>query len=148
VTRPAAPRPAPPDVVLVAPGVGAFYGRCPRGARAWSLRFVNTTGATDAFDYTIGDGRVRRLSVDSAVRIVLHADGARVREPADGAIHSPSQTVPTTPPLDVSIVQGTEPEFLVVHAHLALSADYRARGRCLLVGSSMSARVYFNGGPP
>ncbi len=147
VTRPATP-PAPlPDEVLAVPAIGRFVGRCPRRARRWTLRFiVPPTSATDTISYTVGDGPVRRVNVNpgAAATFRLVAGTVRTPEPADRISAHPATTVATTPPLNLHISQATEPQFLRVDVRLALATIGGGTGQCVLVGSRIDARTYFN----
>jgi hypothetical protein len=139
-------------------GLGTFEGRCPRGARFWTLRFVVTGQATETLTYRIGDGggAVRRVSLQPgrAITIDLVADAAKTHEPADRFL-PPGQprglttatSVPTTAPLQAMIYQATEPQTLRADVDLALSTNGDGSDRCVLVGSTVRAYTYPNGSP-
>jgi hypothetical protein len=138
------------DEVLAIPTVGRFYGRCPRAARVWTLRFmVPSDSATDTISSKIGNGRLRRVNVSpgGAVTFDLLAGAVRTSEPTDRLARHPATTVATTPPLDVHIFRGTEPQSLRVDVHLALATIGGETAQCVLVGSRVNARTYFNGPP-
>jgi hypothetical protein len=138
------------DEVLAVPSVGRFYGRCPRRARVWALRFSVPAGsATDIVSYKIGAGPVRRVNVSPGRAVTFHlvARAARTPEPADRISQHPATTVATTPPLDVHISQGTEAQYSRVDVHLALATIGGETAACGLVGSRVEARTYSNGTP-
>ena len=156
VARRAVSQPAHPgtDDVLSASGLGRFEGRCPRGARTWSLRFVNADQATDTISYRVGTGTSREVNVEPggsiAVRLVPNA--TRTREPADRFVPPAGQgrglvratSVTTTEPLEALIYQGTEPQTLRADVHLALTTTGGESGQCALVGSTINAYTYPN----
>lgn len=143
-----------PDEVLSASGLGRFEGRCPRGARAWWLRFVNADQATDTISYRVGTGTRREVDVDpgNSVAVRLVPNATRTHEPADrfvvpaghGRGLAAATSVPTTKPLDVLIYQGTEPQTLRAAVHLALTTIGGESAECVLVGSTMNAYSYPN----
>src|SRR5258708_6754000 len=56
--------PAPPDVLSLA-GLGTFEGRCPRGARSWTLQFVaDPDTATDTLSYRVGTSPRRTVNIN------------------------------------------------------------------------------------
>ena len=123
---------APRDEVLSLSGLGAFEGRCPRGARSWTLRFVvRGAYATDTVSYRVGNGPRRTVNVDPGRSIAIHlVPGAvRTHEPANRFVPPVGQgrgragptTVPTTAPLQALIYQGTEPQTLRADVRLALA---------------------------
>ncbi len=156
---PAAPAPATKLVnaneVLSLSGLGTFEGRCPRGARAWTLRFVVTAGATDTFSYAVGNGVRRTVNVEPSQSVAIHLVpyAARTHEPADRFVPPIGQgrgvatavSVPTTAPLHALIYQGTEPQTLRADVDLALSTIGGETGQCILVGSTVHAYTYPNG---
>lgn len=139
--------------VLSLSGLGTFEGRCPRGARSWTLRFVNGSGATDTVSYRVGTGSRRTVNVGNAITFRLVPGSARTHEPADrfappighGRGRANAMVVPTTAPLDAVIYQGTEPQTLRADIHLALSSIGGESGHCVLVGSTVHAYTYPNG---
>ena len=147
-TRTVTVPPSASDEVLTIPAVGRFYGRCPRGARVWTLRFVvPADAATEFIRYRIGEGPPRDLKLDpgGAVTVHLVPDAVRITEPADSISRHPATAIATTLPLDAQITQGTEPQFLRAAIHLALAAIGGETGECVLVGSRITARDYPNG---
>jgi hypothetical protein len=133
------------DEVLAVSTVGGFYGLCPRGAPVWTLRFVATAdSATDAIIFKLGNAAAKHVSVNpaNALTFRLVPNSARTREPADSFPRLAATAVATTPPLDVEISQGTEPQFLRVDVRLALTTIGGESGHCALAGSSLSARTY------
>ena len=140
----------PSDEVLAVPTVGRFFGRCPRAARVWTLRFiVPGDSATDTITSKVGNGPVRRADVNPGGTVTFHlvAGAIRTPEPADRISRHRAKTVATTPPLDVHVSQGTEPQYLRVDVRLALATIGGETGQCVLVGSRVDARTYFNGAP-
>jgi len=153
-------RSARSDEVLSLSGLGTFEGRCPRGARSWTLRFVNVDAATDTVSYRVGTGARRTVNVDPGTAITLHLipDATRTHEPANRFVPPLGQgrglamamamamamTVPTTPPLQATIYQGTEPQTLRADVRLALTAIGGESGQCVLVGSTVNAYTYPN----
>lgn len=138
------------DEVLAVPTVGGFYGRCPRGAPVWTLRFVvPVDSATDAIISKLGGGPVKHASVNPGDSLTFHLvpNSVRTHEPPDRFPRLPATTVATTPPLVVEISQGTEPQFLRVDVHLALTTIGGESGQCALAGSSVAARTYLNSAP-
>jgi hypothetical protein len=139
--------------VLSLSGLGTFEGRCPRGARSWTLRFVDDAGATDTVSYRVGTGARRTVNVGNAITFHLVPDTTRTHEPADrfvppigqGRGRANAMSVPTTAPIDAVIYQGTEPQTLRADVHLALSSIGGESGHCVLVGSTVSAYTYPNG---
>lgn len=148
---------ARPDEILSLSALGTFEGRCPRGARSWALRFVDTAKATDTFRYQVGPAGRRTVNIDpgNAVSIDLRPGAARTHEPADRFVPPPGQgrgratamTVPTTALLHGVIYQGTEPQTLRADVELALSTAGGESGQCVLVGSNVSAFAYPNSRP-
>jgi hypothetical protein len=142
------------DEVLSASGLGRFEGRCPRGARIWSLRFVNADQATDTISYRVGTGTRREVNVDPGNSIVvrLAPNATRTHEPADRFVAPAGQgrglaratSVPTTEPLEALIYQGTEPQTLRADVHMALATIGGESGQCVLVGSTINAYSYPN----
>lgn len=147
------PHPARAPEVLSLSGLGTFEGRCPRGARSWTLRFVDDGGATDTFSYRVGTGALRTVNVDNAIIFHLVPDKTRTHEPADrfvppigqGRGRANAMSVPTTAPIDAVIYQGTEPQTLRADVHLALSSIGGESGQCVLVGSTVHVYTYPNG---
>jgi hypothetical protein len=138
------------DEVLAIPAVGGFYGRCVRGARVWTLRFVVPAGgASDVVSSQVGNGPVRRVEVNPGGAAAFHLVPGAVRtpEPADRISRHRATTVATTPPLDVRISQASEAQYVSVAVHLALATVGGATGECVLVGSRVDARTYFSGAP-
>jgi hypothetical protein len=139
--------------VLSLSGLGTFEGRCPRGARSWTLRFLDDGGATDTVSYRVGTGARRTVNVGNAITFHLVPDTTRTHEPADrfvppigqGRGRSNAMSVPSTLPIDAVIYQGTEPQTLRADVHLALSSIGGESGQCVLVGSSVHAYTYPNG---
>lgn len=137
---------ASPEVLAV-PSIGGFYGRCPRGARVWTLRFVaSTTSASDTITSKIGGGPLRRAQVNPGQAATFHliTNAARARQPADPMSGHPATTVTTTAPLDIHISQATEAQSLRLDVHLALTAIGGETGQCALAESRVNARAYFN----
>jgi hypothetical protein len=143
------------DVVLTVAGLGTFEGRCPRGARSWTLRFVVDNGeATDTLSYRIGTTTRRTVNVDPGNAITFHLapNLTRTHEPADrfvpplgqGRGLSAPTSVPTTAPLQALIYQGTEPQTLRADVRLALTTIGGESGQCVLVGSTVNAYTYPN----
>lgn len=150
-TSAAKPAPTPVEVLAV-PTVGGFYGRCQRGAPTWTLRFevpADSASATDAIIFKLGSGPVKHASVNpgDALAFRLVPNSARTHEPADLPARIAATTVPSTPPLDVEISQGTEAQILRVDVHLALTTIGGESGECALAGSSVIARTYPTSGP-
>ena len=125
----------------------------PRGARIWSLRFVNADQATDTISYRVGTGTSRQVNVEPggsvAVRLVPNA--TRTHEPRDrfvpadqGRGLAAATSVPTTEPLEALIYQATEPQTLRADVHLALATIGGESGQCVLVGSTINAYTYPN----
>jgi hypothetical protein len=147
--------PASEDEVLSLSQLGTFEGRCPPGARSWTLRFVVTAEATDTLSYRVGIGARRTVNVDPGNAITIHLvpDAARTHEPADRFVPPIGQgrglamatSVPTTSPLRAVIYQGTEPQTLRADVDLALSTIGGESGHCILVGSTVHAYTYPNG---
>jgi hypothetical protein len=137
------------DEVLAVPTVGGFYARCPQGAPIWTLRFVAADSATDAISFKLGSGPAKHASVNpgNALTFRLVPNSARTHEPASQLPRLSATTVATTPPLTIEISQGTEPQFLRVDVHLALTTIAGESGRCALAGSSLSARTYPTSAP-
>ncbi len=144
--------------VLSLSGLGTFEGRCPRGARSWTLRFVvDAATATDTLSYRIGTSARRTVNIDPGNAITFHLtpDATKTQEPADRFVPPPGQgrglatatKVPTTAPLQVIIYQGTEPQTLRADVRLALTAIGGESGQCVLVGSSVNAYTYPNSSP-
>src|SRR5947209_13604703 len=66
------PAPAASDVVLAVGGVGTLSGRCPRGARTWSLHYAAATGtATETVSIRIARVRAMHRSVDPGKSIAF-----------------------------------------------------------------------------
>lgn len=136
------------DEVLAVPAVGRFDARCPPAAHEWTLRFIAPAdGATDAITSTVRHRRPRRTAVNPGGVATFHLVPGSVptSEPADRISHHHATTIATTPPLDIHIVQATEPQSVRVDVHLALTTLGGDSGRCALVGSRVDARTYFNG---
>ncbi len=142
------------DVVLSLAGLGTFEGRCPRGARSWTLRFVDNGEANEAVSYRVGNGAARLVTVNPGGVITFHLvpNATRTHEPADrflppnqGRGRSAATSVPTTAPLYARIYQATEPQTLRADVHLALWAVGGDSGRCGLVSSTVKAYTYPNG---
>ena len=131
------------------PAVGRFFGRCPQGARSWTLRFVAEPGTASDEVYELGP-RVRRVQVDPGAAITWHLrSGAfRSREPADPLSHALAATLLTTAPLQLVIEQGTEPHIYRVDIRLALAAAIGDTADCAPVNSQIRALTYFNGTVP
>jgi hypothetical protein len=140
------------DEVLSVSGLGRFEGRCPRGARIWSLRFVDDDQATDTISYRVGTGARRQVNVDpgNAIAVALVSNATRTHEPAfvppvdQGRGLATATSVPTTAPLEAVIYQGTEPQTLRAEIHLALATSGGESGQCALVGSTVNAYSYPN----
>jgi hypothetical protein len=146
VTTPSATSASPE--ILAVPTIGRFYGRCPRGAGAWTLRFVvPDTSASDTITSKVGSGPLRRAQVNpgQAATFRLITNAAHVRQPADPMSGHRASTVTTTAPLDIHISQATEPQSLRLDIHLALTAIGGETGQCALAESRVNARTYFNG---
>ena len=155
VASKAAQDPAILPTVLSISRLGAFEGRCPRGARSWTLRFVADADANDALSYAVGTAPRRTVNVDpgGAVTIHLVPDAVRTHEPADrfvppghGVGLTAATSVPTTAPLRAAIYQATEPQTLLAYVHLALSTIGGESGQCALVGSAVNAYTYPSSG--
>jgi hypothetical protein len=154
ITRPVV-RVARADEVLAVSALGVFEGRCPRGARSWTLRFANVDEATDTVAYRIGTGPRRTVNIDPGQSIALRlVPGAtRTRQPADrfvpplgqGRGLTQANAVPSTAPLQATIYQGTEPQTLRADVRLALATIGGESGQCVLVGSTVNAYTYPNG---
>ncbi len=147
-------QPAPGNEILSLSALGTFEGRCPRGARFWTLRFIDDGGATDTVSYRVGTGPRRTVNVDPGKPIVvkLVPNATRTHEPADRFIPPAGQgrgltratTVPTTASLNAVIYQATEPQTLRADIHLALTTIGGESGQCVPVGSSVGAYTYPN----
>ena len=137
------------DEVLGVPTVGGFYGLCPRGATVWILRFVAADSATDEIIFKLGNGPAKQASVNPGDTLTfrLVPNSVRTREPADPFPRLSATTVATTPPLDVEISQGTEPQFLRVDLDLTLTTIGGESGQCALARSSLSANTYPTSAP-
>jgi hypothetical protein len=119
------------------------------------LRFVARAAATDAVSYRIGRAPARTVEVNpgDSVTFRLASNAARTREPPDRVVPPLGQgrgltratSVPTTPPLQVRIYQGTEPQTLRADIRLALTTTGGESGQCVLVGSTVNANTYPNG---
>jgi len=148
---------ARPGEIMSLSALATFEGRCPRGARSWTLRFVDTAKATDTFRYRVGTGARHTVNIDpgDTISIDLRPGAARIHEPADRFVPPPGQgrgrtmamSVPTTALLDGVIYQATEPETLRADVELALSTAGGESGQCVLVGSNVSAFAYPNSRP-
>lgn len=146
-----------PDEILSLSALGTFEGRCPRGARSWTLRFVNPANATDTFRYQVGPGARRTVNIEpgNSISIRLRPGAATTHEPVDRFVPPPGQgrgramamSVPTTALLHGVIYQGTEPQTLRADVVLALSTLGGESGQCILVGSKLSAFTYPNSRP-
>ncbi len=143
------------DEVLSLSVLGTFEGRCPRGARSWTIRFVVPADtATDTVSYRVGTGVRRTVNVDPGNAITLHLvpSTTRTHEAANrfvprigqGRGRATATSVPTTAPLQALIYQGTEPQILRADVHLALTTLGGESGRCVLVGSTVNAYSYPN----
>jgi hypothetical protein len=154
VSRPVV-QPARSDEVLSLSELGTFEGRCPRGARSWTLRFtVPASTATDTVSYRVGTGVRRTVNVEPGHAISFHLvpNATRTHEPADrfvppvgqGHGRAAATSVPTTAPVQAAIYQGTEPQTLRADVRLALTAIGGESGRCVLVGSAVNAYTYPN----
>ena len=141
------------DEVLSASGLGRFEGRCPRGARIWSLRFVNADQATDTISYRVGTRTSREVNVQpgGSVAVRLAPNATRTHEPVDrfvpagqGRGLATATSVPTTEPLEALIYQATEPQTLRADVHLALATIGGESGQCVLVDSTINAYTYPN----
>jgi hypothetical protein len=144
-TAPPTPSSVPAaDEVLAVPSVGGFYGRCPAGIHEWTVRFINSSAATDTVSYRIGAGARHRAVVQprGALNFGLRPGSARSHEPADRASGSAAASVPSTPPIELAITQSTEPQSLRVDVRLALASGAGESAQCVLVGSRVSAREY------
>jgi hypothetical protein len=142
--------------VLSLSGLGTFEGRCPRGARSWTLRFVvDRDTATDTVSYRVGTSARRTVNINpgNALTFRLVPDATRTHEPPDRFVPPLGQAgrglatammVPTTAPLQVIIYQGTEPQELLADVRLALATIGGESGQCVLVGSSVNAYTYPN----
>jgi hypothetical protein len=141
---------SPPGEVLSIPSVGRFYGRCPFGARSWTLRFVAGPIADDDVTYRLADGPARRVDVRPRGTLTweLSPRAFRSRQPPDPLTRSPGGVVRTTSPLRLTINQGTEPHILRVDATIALAPALGDTADCELVASRLSALTYYNGGSP
>jgi hypothetical protein len=138
---------ASPEVLAV-PTIGGFYGRCPRGAGAWTLRFVTpAASASDTITSKLGSGPLRRAQVNpgQAATFRLIPNAAHARQPADTMSGHRATTLATTEPLDIHISQATESQSLRLDIHLALTAIGGETGQCALADSRINARTYFNG---
>ena len=154
VSRSSTTASAPTDEVLSLSALGAFVGRCPRDAHSWTLRFVASPGAADTLRYRIGSGASRTTNVDpgKAVTFQLTPNATKSLEPPDRFVLPPGQgrgrsavtRLPTTPPLEAVVSQGTEPQTLVANVRLALTTIGGESGRCVLASSAVSANTYPN----
>jgi hypothetical protein len=140
-------------VVLSVAGLGTFEGRCPPGARFWTLRFVYNGGASETVSYRVGSGARRTVDAEpgSVITFRLVPNLTRTHEPGDRFV-PPGQprglvgptSVPTTAPLEVLMYQATEPQTLRADVRLALAANQDQTGQCALVGSTVNAYTYRN----
>jgi hypothetical protein len=88
----------------------------------------------------------------NAIAFRLVQGAARTHEPADrfvaplgqGRGLAAARTVPSTPPLQATIYQGSEPQTLRADVRLALTAIAGESGQCVLVGSTVNAFTYPN----
>jgi hypothetical protein len=154
VPSPSVAQSAQPEVLSLS-GLGTFAGRCPRGARSWTLRFVvEPDTATDTVSYRVGTSARRTVNINPGSALTFHLipNTTRTHEPPDrfvpplgqGRGLASAMTVPTTPPLQAVIYQGTEPQTLRADVRLALAAIGGESGQCALVGSSINAYTYPN----
>jgi hypothetical protein len=122
-TSPSAP-PTPVDAVLAVPTVGGFYGRCPNGVREWTLRFVNSSPATDQVVYQLSGAARHPATVQpgQALNFTLTA-AARLR---------------------MSITQATVPHTLRLNVLLSVAGAHDGTSRCTLVASRVSAQTQFH----
>jgi hypothetical protein len=141
------------DEVLSLAGLGTFKGRCPRGARSWTLRFVvDNAEANETVSYRVGTGPRRTVNVNpgNAVIFRLVPNATMTHEPGFVAPvgqargRSNATSVPTTAPLRALIYQATEPRTLRDDVRLALSTIGGESGQCVLVGSTVKAYTYPN----
>jgi hypothetical protein len=142
------------DEVLSLAGLGTFKGRCPRGARSWTLRFVvDNAEANETVSYRVGARPRRTVNVNpgNAITFRLVPNATMTHEPADrfvppgqGRGRSKATSVPTTAPLRALIYQATEPQTLRDDVRLALSTVGGESGQCVLVGSTVKAYTYPN----
>lgn len=147
---------AAPAEVLSLTGLGAFEGRCPRGAHSWTLRFiVDRDAASDDVSYRVGAGARRRVTINPGDAVTFHLipNATKTHEPRDRFVPPLGQAgrgltkammVPTTAPLRITIYQATEPQTLVADVRLALTASGGGNGQCVLAGSSVHADTYLN----
>jgi hypothetical protein len=145
-----APRAANPGEILSVPPVGRFYGRCPLGAKQFTLTFIAAPNADDGVAYRLGSGPPRTVDVRPRARLTWHLT-PRVftsRQPTDPVTKSPGGPIPTTMPLKLTISQGTEPHIYRVDATIALASAIGDTADCALVASKLSAFTYYNGGAP
>jgi len=141
--------PAHPPVVLSLSGLGAFEGRCPRGARAWTLRFVADAEASEAVFYRVGT-EARHTANANTIVFHLVPNAIKTREPADRFVPPrgqprgvlTAQSAPTSAPLQAVIYQATEPGTLQADVRLGLAAG--DNGQCDLVASTVKAYTYSN----
>jgi hypothetical protein len=155
VPSPSVAQSAQSDVLSLS-GLGTFEGRCPRGARSWTLRFVGDPDtATDTVSYRVGTSARRTVNINPGNPLTFHLipNATKTHEPPDRFVPPLGQAgrglatammVPTTAPLQVIIYQGTEPQELLADVRLALATIGGASGECVLVGSSVNAYTYPN----
>ncbi|HEY1523693.1 MAG TPA: hypothetical protein VGF70_11840 [Solirubrobacteraceae bacterium] len=139
--------------VLSLAGLGTFTGRCPRGARFWTLRFVSDNAeATDTVSYRVGRRPRRTVDINPghALSFQLAPNAARTHEPKDRFVppvgqprgRSSATSVPTTLPLRAVIYQATESQTLQADVRITLATIGGESGQCVLVGSSVRAYTY------
>ena len=145
-------RSAHQDEVLSLAGLGTFKGRCPRGARSWTLRFVDNAEANETVSYRVGTGPRLTVNVNpgNAVTFRLVPNATMTHEPGfvppvgQARGRSKAASVPTTAPLRALIYQATEPQTLRDGVRLALATIGGESGQCVLVGSTVKAYTYPN----
>lgn len=139
--------------VLSLAGLGTFKGRCPRGARSWTLRFVvDNAEANETVSYRVGTGARRTVNVNPghAVTFRLVPNATMTHEPrfvppvGQARGRSKATSVPTTAPLRALTYQATEPQTLRDDVRLALATIGGESGQCVLVGSTVKAYTYPN----
>ncbi len=130
-------------------------GLCPRGARSWTLRFLNNGAAraTETVSYRAGSGAARIVNVQPGESITIHLvpNAVRTHEPADRFVPrgqprglTGAMSVPTTAPLHARLYQATEPQTLRADVRLALTSIAAPGPECGLVESAVKAYTYPN----
>jgi hypothetical protein len=141
------------DVILSLAGLGTFAGLCPRGARSWTLQFLDDGEANDTVSYRVGTVARRTVNVGPghAVAIQLVPEATRTHEPGEGFMPpgqghglSAATAVATTEPIHALVYQATEPQTLRADVHLALATIGGESGECVLVDSTVNAHTYPN----